>query len=284
MAPRLYKRGLMPLPRPILLGTAALVLLSLVVGGAWWGLGPGFDSDDALPLPPEAPRLVDAPDYERCLLRLRDDPEGARALAEAWEAAGGGEGARHCAALALIPLGEPGRAAPLLQALARASDAGPAARAAVFGQAGQAWMQAGDTAQALAAISAALALTPRNPDLLVDRAIAASALMRFDAALADLDAAVAIDPQRAEAWVLRAATLRRLDRVAAAITDITRAVALEPDNAEALLERGILRQLRGDAAGARADWTRAMELAPDSATADLAMQNLALSEAGPQRN
>ena len=36
-------------------------------------------------------------------------------------------------------------------------------------------------------------------------------------------------------------------------------------------------------AQARADWERAMELAPDSATADLAMQNLALSEAGPQR-
>ena len=43
------------------------------------------------------------------------------------------------------------------------------------------------------------------------------------------------------------------------------------------------RAIRGDEAGARADWERAVELAPDSATADLAMQNLALSEAGPQR-
>ena len=273
----------MPLSRPVLLGTAALALLAIAAGGVWWGYGPGFGAEDALPLPPEAPRLVDAPEYERCLLRLRDDPEGASALAEAWEAAGGGEGARHCRALALIPLGEPGRAAPLLEELARTSEAGPAARAAVYGQAGQAWMQAGDASRALAAADAALALVPRDPDLLVDRAIAATALARLAQALADLDAAVAIDPQRTEAWVLRAATLRRLDRIALAIADITRAVALAPDNAEALLERGILRQLQGDAAGARADWERALELAPDSATADLAMQNLALSEAGPVR-
>jgi regulator of sirC expression with transglutaminase-like and TPR domain len=52
---------------------------------------------------------------------------------------------------------------------------------------------------------------------------------------------------------------------------------------EALLERGIIRQLKGDTAGAKADWQRAVALAPDSATADLAQQNLALNEAGPQR-
>ena len=64
---------------------------------------------------------------------------------------------------------------------------------------------------------------------------------------------------------------------------IERALALVPDNAEALLERGILRQLRGDDAGARADWERAVEVAPDSVAADLARQNLSLSELGPQR-
>ena len=272
----------MPLPRLAFLGTATAALLVIAAGGAWWAFGPDF-GDDALPLPPEAPRLVDAPEYERCLLQLRDDPEGARALAETWEAEGGGEGAKHCAALALLPLGEPARAAPLLEAIARGSTAGPAARAAVFGQAGQAWMMAGEPARALTAIDAAIALTPQDPDLLVDRAISASALGRLDRALADLVRAVALDESRAEAWVLRATTQRRLERYEPALADVTRALTIDPDYAEALLERGVLRQLRGDAAGARADWERAMELAPASPTADLAQQNIALSEAGPIR-
>jgi len=272
----------MPLPRPAILGTAMAALLAIAAGGAWWFLG-GPGADDLLPLPPEAPRLVDAPEYERCLLQLRDDPEGARGLAESWEAEGGGEGARHCAALALMALGEPARAAPMLEDIARGSSAGAAARAAVFSQAGQAWQMAGEPARAVGALDAAIALAPEDPDLLADRAAAAAALGRLDRALADLNRAVALDAERAPVWVLRATTLRRLDRPDAAMADVTRALALDPANAEALLERGVLRQMRGDEAGARADWERAMELAPDSATADLAMQNLALSEAGPQR-
>lgn len=277
---RLYKSRGMPLSRPAFFGTVAAALLIIAAGGAWWAFGPGSGADDTLPLPPEAPRLVDAPEYERCLLALRDDPEGARALAEEWERAGGGEGARHCAALALLPLGEPARAAPLLEDIARASQAGAAARAAIFGQAGQAWMMAAEPARAVAAVDAALALTPEDPDLLIDRAIAASALGRLDRALTDLNRAVALDADRAEAWVLRATTQRKMDRIDPALADITRALALDPANAEALLERGIIRQIRGDEAGARTDWERAVELAPDSATADLAQQNIAISEAG----
>ena len=45
----------------------------------------------------------------------------------------------------------------------------------------------------------------------------------------------------------------------------------------------ILRQLNGDLEGAREDWESVIQSAPDSAAADLAQQNLALSEAGPKR-
>jgi tetratricopeptide (TPR) repeat protein len=81
--------------------------------------------------------------------------------------------------------------------------------------------------------------------------------------------------------VFRAAAWRQLDRAEPARRDIERALELDPENAEALLERGILRQLAGDTEGARIDWERAIELAPHSAIADLALQNLALNEAGP---
>jgi regulator of sirC expression with transglutaminase-like and TPR domain len=60
-------------------------------------------------------------------------------------------------------------------------------------------------------------------------------------------------------------------------------LTLDPDDPDALLERGILRQRMGDPAGARADWEHARGIDPTSTTADLAEQNLALLEAGPER-
>jgi Flp pilus assembly protein TadD len=99
----------------------------------------------------------------------------------------------------------------------------------------------------------------------------------------DLEHALRVEPDRAEALVFRAAAWRQLDRPDPARRDIDRALEIAPENAEALLERGILRQLAGDPDGARADWERAVEVAPNSAAADLALQNLALSEAGVPR-
>ncbi len=271
-----------------LAGTVALALV--LAGGLWWARPPEAPpapvpeaAEEVLPLPPEPPRMADSPDYEECLGKLRDDAQGALAFAEAWEAQGGGDGARHCSALALLGLGEAERAAGRLEALGKAGRAGAAARAAVFGQAGQAWMMAGQPVRAHGAFTLALASTPNDPELLVDRAIAAGTLHRFADALADADRAVALDGQRVEALVFRAAALRLLERPQEAMRDIERALAIEPGSPEALLERGILRQLGGDEAGARADWESVVVNSPDSAAADLAEQNLALNAAGPAR-
>ncbi len=269
--------------RPVLLGVAAAALLA--VGSVWFMLG-GRQAEaagEALPLPPDLPRLAEGPDYEHCLGLLRQDPEGARAFAGNWEAAGGNEGARHCAALALLALGDAERAAERLEQLARTSRGSAAARAAVFTEAGQAWMIAGQSGRAFATATMGLTLTPGDADLLLDRAVALGSMGRYAEALEDLDRVAARDADRAEAWVFRAAALRHLSRLDQAAAAAARALALTPDSAEALLERGIIRQMRGDPAGARADWERAVMLAPDSPTADLAQQNLALNEAGPQR-
>jgi tetratricopeptide (TPR) repeat protein len=272
----------MRLSPPALFGAAAIALAS--AGAAWFALGRGDGpAEEVLPTPPEPPRLVDSPEYDRCLALLATDAQDALTHAEQWRREGGGEGAEHCAALATLGLGETEQAAEALEAVANRSQAGPAGRAAVYGQATQAWLLAENPVRAFAAATRALALTPDDTWLLMDRAVAAAAQGRHAEALADLDRATRLEPARGEAWVLRAATLRQLDRVELALQDIQRAIALEPENAEALLERGIIRQLRGDTEGARADWSRALELAPDSATADLAAQNLALNEAGPQR-
>ena len=254
----------MPL-RPAL--TAALL-------GLLW-CGPGAALEPAL--------LGDGPDRERCFGLLRVDPDGAQFFADGWEAAGGGDGARHCAALALLALGETERGAERLEDLARRSDADPAARAAVFAEAGNAWMLAGDADRAFAAATMALTLAPDDPALVLDRAAALGAMERYAEALEDLDRAVALDPSRADAWVLRGAAKRQLGRAAEAERDVARALSLAPDNAEALLERGALRRARGDVRGARADWERAARLAPASEAAELARRNLELNPAPPQR-
>ncbi|HWL81334.1 MAG TPA: tetratricopeptide repeat protein [Roseomonas sp.] len=238
---------------------------------------------DALPLPPEPPRLAEGPEYDACLALLRTDPEAAIARAGAWEERGGGDGARHCQALGLLAIGEVEGAASRLERLAAGSHASAAARASVFAQASQAWMMVGAPERAYGASTLALTLRPDDPSLLVDRAVAAANLGRYAEALQDLDHAVAEDGSRPDSWVFRAAALRHLDRTDEAMRDVQHALELEPRHAEALLERGILRQLKGDTAGARADWQETIRVAPDSAAADLAQQNLALNEAGPRR-
>jgi tetratricopeptide (TPR) repeat protein len=228
-----------------------------------------------------AARLGAGPDYERCLGLVRTGPEEALVYAGGWEAAGGGEGAGHCAALSLLALGETERGAERLEDLARRSGADAATRAAVFAEAGSAWALAGEPDRAFAAATMALTLSPDDPALLLDRAVASGSAGRYAEALEDLDRAVAFDPYRAEAWALRGAAKRQLGRTEEAERDVARALSLSPDNADALLERGALRRAKGDVGGARADWERAARLAPDSASAGVARRNLELNPAQP---
>jgi regulator of sirC expression with transglutaminase-like and TPR domain len=271
----------------VLAGAASLIVLAAGAGG--WrmlhssSLSDSAEQDEPLPVPPVPPRIAEGSEYDHCLSMLASDPEGANGYAGAWETSGGGEGAVHCHALAQIALGNAQTGAEIMQNLANASHDDNAARASLFGQTGQAWMMAGDTTRAYAAATLALTLDPDDPDLLVDHAVAAATLEHHKEAIQDLDRALEIEPRRADALVFRAAAQRHLDHLDLAQDDIDRALALDPDDADALLERGIIRQRQGDEGGARADWERAMALAPNTATSDLAEQNLALLEAGPER-
>lgn len=279
--------------RSAILAGAAALLLAVAGGSAVWlradasdtveSADAGDDEDANLPIPPVPPRIASGADYEKCLAMLANDPEGAHIFAEAWEATGGGEGATHCLALATVALGETGKGAAMLEKLAAHSDAPAASRATVYGQADQAWLMAGDTAHAYGAATLALILSPNDPDLLIDRAVAAGILERYQDAIDDLTRALDIEPKRPDALVLRASSWRHIGQIDLGQDDIDRALLIDPNYPEALLERGIIRQRRNDAVGARRDWERAITLAPDSATADLAQQNLALLEAGPIR-
>ena len=269
----------------IFLGGAAL--LSIAIAGGIAGLrmraAVAPDMAEALPVPPVPPRIASGKDYEDCLAMLAKDPLGAHGFAEAWEATGGGDGATHCYGLAEIALGNAESGAEILEKLGTESAAPAAARAMILGQAVQAWLMAGDAGHAYGAATLALMLSPDDPDLLIDRSVAAATLEHYADAITDLDRALALDPHRPDALVYRAAAWRELDRLDLAAGNIGEALTLDPDFADALLERGIERQRFGDLSGARADWERAMALAPDTPTSDLAEQNLALLEAGPEK-
>ena len=268
---------------------AAAGLLLLLVGGVlvWQRSGSEEadlpDSGEVLPIPPVPPRIAEGPDYEKCMSMLAGDPEGANTFADAWQATGGGEGAEHCYALAQLQLGDVENGAELLEKLAAKSKAPAVARATVYGQADQAWLMAGEPARALAAATLALSLSPDDPDLLIDRSVASATLGHYTDATDDLTHALELDARRPDALVLRAAAWRHEGQLDLAQDDVDRALTLDPENPEAYLERGILRQRRDDRAGAKADWLQARTLAPDTATSDLAEQNLALLEAGPDR-
>jgi tetratricopeptide (TPR) repeat protein len=267
----------------LMMGGMVLLAVSTLAGIGWRYARPAGTEPAAepLPVPPFPPRITQGDTYEQCLALLGSDPAGARTQAETWLLHGGGDGARHCQALAEIALGRPDVGAGLLEQLAQGSTAPGLAKASLLAQAVQARLMLREPEHALADATAALALAPQDADLLVDRAQAAVELAQPEAAIADLTQALALEPRRSDALVLRARALRQANRLDQAERDVLRAISLAPDDPEALLERGILRQRRGDVAGARADWLRAQMLEPAGTVGDLAQQNLALLDAGP---
>jgi tetratricopeptide (TPR) repeat protein len=223
------------------------------------------------------------PQYDACLARAQNDPNGALAQATAWARTGGGAAADHCAAVALVGLRRYGEAAAKLDALARSSFAVNSYRKKIlFDQAGNAWLLAGRADTAIASFTAGLAADAFDADLLSDRARALAMKKDWAKAESDLTAALLVNPDRADLYVLRGSARHAMGRKADARADFDLALRADPGNADALVERGTMKFEAGDKAGARADWQKAATVAPDSAAADAARQHLA-DTAAPSR-
>src|SRR5438094_1585894 len=98
--------------------------------------------------------------YRRCLADSSANPAAALADAESWTKSGGAVPAEHCAALALIALKRYPEAGTRLDRIAAGSNSLSAEfRLALFDQAGNAWLLAGDGARAVQSFSGALALS-----------------------------------------------------------------------------------------------------------------------------
>ena len=216
--------------------------------------------------------------YSQCVALVQRNPALAEESARAWQNEDGGAAAIHCSALALTALGRYAEAARDLDALARdKAIANNLDRAALFDQAGNAWLLAGMADNAVQSFSAAVGESSNDIDILVDRARARAMQKNWAGADADLSAALLRDQNRVDLLVLRASARWAFGRKADAATDILRALELYPDYPAALVERGRMKYEAGDKNGARADWMKAASGSDDAA--DAARRNLMEMEA-----
>ncbi|HWA31297.1 MAG TPA: tetratricopeptide repeat protein, partial [Rhizomicrobium sp.] len=175
--------------------------------------------------------------YDNCLLLIRSAPGNALKAATDWEANGGGGSATHCAALALVALHRYADAAGKLDALARATKDSDD-RAALYDQAGNAWLLSHQAGNAQSSFTAAITFRPRDPDLYVDRARAFAMKPDWLSAGNDLTTAIGMDPNRSSLYVLRASALHAQGKKTDARNDVERALKVDPRNADALELRG----------------------------------------------
>ena len=228
------------------------------------------------------PALPGANRYDRCLSLVKNDARSAASGAEAWHIAGGGAAALHCEALALTAMHRYADAGVKLdQAAVVAPGSQHDLRVALYDQAGNAWLLAGNPMKAEASLSTALILSPDDEDILFDRARARAARKDWQGAESDLTKLLGVDPDRADAWVLRASARHAEGRAAEASADIAHALSVYPDYPEALVERGAMKLEAGDTAGARADWQTVIQHAPNGDAANAARQRLADMTAPP---
>lgn len=231
---------------------------------AWMGAGHSG-------LSAQQPEVDHRTEYEACLGLAEENPIEAYRSGLAWFKAGGGLPARHCVAVALVGLGDHEAAATRFETLARElAENRVDLRAEMLGHAGQAWLLAGRPVRASQVQSAAIALRPGDPTLLVDRAVSLMTAKRHAAAIADLNQALSLAPDFVDAYLYRATAKRYAGDIGGAWIDVSDALSLEPGLPAALLERGILSHLDGDHEGAREDWLAVISAAPKSAEADAA--------------
>jgi tetratricopeptide (TPR) repeat protein len=211
----------------------------------------------------------DSVHYRRCLIDSSANPAIALTDAESWAKSGGGVPAQHCAALALVTLKRYVEAGTRLDKMA--ADRGVpdiSFRTALYDQAGNAWLLAGDGARAVQSFSAALALSAGDADLFADLARAQAMRRDWNEVDMDLNAALQLSPRRADLLVLRASARRALKRYDEAKLDIDAALKLKPGDGNALVERGLLRRQLGDIGGARRDFQNALKTASGAVAAD----------------
>jgi tetratricopeptide (TPR) repeat protein len=180
---------------------------------------------------------------QACIDKIDTDAAGAYQDALTWMGLGNRPASRHCAALALIEMGQPAQGAARLEELANAADAGSLeARAIYLAQSGNAWIVARNPEAAIVTLTNAIKLSPNDAALHKDRARASLMLKQWDDAGEDLNTAVKLSPGDGEAFRLRALALLKLERFQDAWEDAELALKFSPTDVDAVVLRGDIRE------------------------------------------
>jgi tetratricopeptide (TPR) repeat protein len=213
--------------------------------------------------------------YESCLNLAKNNPQKGYDEALKWFSLGGHVASRHCMAIAMLSLGYTEDSASLLEALeGDIKKEHFHLRSQILGQAGQAWLLAGQLKQATLVLNKAIALYPSDPQLYMDRAVARIERLQYSQALNDLNQAIALDLNFGDAYLYRASVKRYINDLHGALGDIDRVLELVPMLPAAVLERGIIKNSIGDFAGGRRDLEQVIIDVPISNEADIARARL----------
>ena len=200
----------------------------------------------AISLAAASPAMAQQSEGQRlkdCIAKIDTDAAAAYQDALTWMGKGNRPAARHCAALALIEMGQPAQGAARLEELANAADAGTLeARTIYLAQSGNAWLVAKNPEAAIVTLTNAIKLSPKDAQLYKDRARASLMLKQWDDAGGDLNTAVKLSPGDGEAFRLRALALLRLERYQDAWEDVELALTFSPKDVDAVVLRGDIRE------------------------------------------
>lgn len=125
----------------------------------------------------------------------------------------------------------------------------------------------GRSDEALDLFSRALALKPDLLDALFNRALLLTGMNRPKDALMDFDRLVALMPGHTEAWVNRGVTLQRMGNLTEAVASYDRAIGLMPNHMQAWLNRGTALQAQGRFAESLASLDKVLALSPRQVSA-----------------
>lgn len=224
--------------------------------------------------------------FDRCVETANRDGAAGQAEASSWALSGtGGVPARQCLGIAYAAQAKYPAAATAFEDAARTAAATKDARtAALWAQAGNAWLAAGDAVKAKASIDAAIATGGLTGLALgeahLDRARARVAAGDPAGARGDIDVALRTAADDPLAWLLSATLARRSGDLKRAQADIAEALNRAADDASVQLEAGNIAALAGDEAGARGGWTKAAQLGGTTAVGASARAALAQFQAG----
>lgn len=198
---------------------------------------------------PAAPVVQGGDRFQACVALIEQSPDRAYEEGMAWASEGQALGGFRCAAMALIAQNRPEDGARRLESLATSVNAERTAlRAELFSQAGNAWLLAREPAQAVSALTRAIATIESDPsqlpDLLIDRARAYAMERDWRRSEEDLSRSLDLRANDALALRLRASARMHQNSFDLAEADALAAARLDPENVDNFLLLGHVRESR----------------------------------------